>query len=278
MRVAPAIFLLTAALAVRAQDTPPAAAPPPQPTPPPVLENTGRPMRLPFSCTDEDIQSAGLTCTEEDPCPVYLELTTVDAVGTRIFLAGNLHSASVTLFSTLLASEDGGHTWREPFERVRSAGLDRIQFHDQETGWAAGEVLSPLPQDPFLLLTTDAGKTWRQRAIFGENAENRLGSIQQFVFTDKTSGSLIIDRGQGSETDRYEMYESPDGGESWTVKETSSKPLRLRRPPPVVSDWRVRVDAPSQAFHVEHRQGERWGAVASFQVKLAACKPQSGGQ
>jgi hypothetical protein len=276
MRVAPAIFMMTAALALRAQDPLPAA--PPVPAPPPVLENTGRPMRLPFTCTDEDIQTAGLTCTEDDPCPVYLELTAVDAVGTRIFLAGNLHSSSVTLFSTLLGSEDGGHTWREVHERVRSAGLDRIQFLDAETGWAAGEVLSPLPQDPFLLLTSDGGKTWRHRAIFGETAENHLGAIQQFFFTAKDSGSLIIDRGQGSDSDRYEMYESPDAGESWTIKETGSKPLRLRRTPPATTEWRVRVDAPSQSFQVERRQGERWGAVASFLVKLGACKRQSGGQ
>jgi hypothetical protein len=234
-------------------------------------------MRLPFACTDEDIQLAGLTCTEDDPCPVYMELTAVEVVGTRIFLAGNLHSSAVTLASTLLASEDAGHTWREVHERVRSAGLDRIQFADPETGWVAGEVLSPLPQDPFLLLTSDGGKTWRQRAIFGEAAENRLGTIQQFFFTAKDNGSLIIDRGLGSESDRYELYESPDEGESWTIKETSTKPLRLKRTATPSTEWRVRVDAPSQAFQIERRQGERWGAVASFLVKLGTCKP-SGGQ
>jgi hypothetical protein len=283
MRIAPAIILFTATLVVWAQDQPPATQPPaipqaPAPAPPPILENTGRPMRLPFSCTDDDIQAAGLTCTADDPCPVYLELTAVESVGTRIFLAGNLHSSAVTIASTLLASEDAGHTWHEAHDRVRAAGLDRVQFLDPENGWVSGEVLSPLPQDPFLLLTSDGGKSWRLRAVFDENAENHLGAIQQFFFTAKNSGSLIIDRGQGSDTDRYEMYESPDAGESWTVKETSTKPLRLKRPPPAAGDWRVRVDAPTQAFQVERRQGERWGAVASFQVKLAACKPQSGGQ
>ena len=56
------------------------AAPPPVP----VLENTGKPILLPFRCTGEDIQAAGLTCSEEDPCPVYLELSAVQATGTRI--------------------------------------------------------------------------------------------------------------------------------------------------------------------------------------------------
>jgi photosystem II stability/assembly factor-like uncharacterized protein len=225
------------------------------------------------ACTDEDIQTAGLTCTEDDPCPVYLELTAVETVGTRIFLAGNLHSPAVTLASTLLASDDAGHTWREAHERIRAAGLDRIQFLDAETGWAAGEVLSPLPQDPFLLITSDGGKTWHHRAIFDETAENHLGAIQQFVFTAKDSGGLIVDRGQGSDSDRYELYESPDAGESWTIKETSPKPLRLKRAPTPSTDWRLRVDAPSQAFQIERRQAERWGAIASFLVKLGTCKP-----
>src|SRR6476646_236992 len=107
---------------------PPAAqpVPPMQPTPPPVLENSGKPMLLPFQCTDEDIQLSGLTCSEEDPCPIYLELSAVEGPGNRLFVAGNLHTSAVTVFSTLLASEDGGRTWRESHERIRSAGLDRI--------------------------------------------------------------------------------------------------------------------------------------------------------
>src|SRR5437763_1187757 len=198
-----------------AQEGPPAKPAPEAPVPPPVLENNGKPLLLPFHCSEEDIQLSGLTCSEEDPCPIYLELSAVESVGNRIFAVGNLHSPAVTIFSALIASDDAGHTWREAHERIRSAGLDRIQFLDGEIGWIAGERLSPLPQDPFLLLTSDGGKTWRQRSIFDEAAENRLGTIQQFFFAAKDSGSLIIDRGQGAEGDRYELYESPDGGESW---------------------------------------------------------------
>ena len=100
-------------------------------------------------------------------------------------------------------------------ERIRGASLDHIQFLDAELGWTSGQVLSPLPQDPFLLLTSDGGKTWRQRVIF---SESRVGSIQQFHFSAKDSGSLIVDRGPGSEGGRYELYESPDAGETWTIR------------------------------------------------------------
>jgi photosystem II stability/assembly factor-like uncharacterized protein len=247
--------------------------PPPTPPPPPVLENSGKPMLLPFQCTDEDIQLSGLTCSEEDPCPIYLELSAVEGAGQRLLVAGNLHTSAVTVFSTLLASEDGGRTWREANERVRSAGLDRIQFLDAETGWVAGEKLSPLPQDPFLLLTTDGGKTWRTRSIFSESAENRLGSIQQFFFTAKDSGALIMDRGQGSDGDRWELYESPDGGESWNFKQSSIKPLSLKKTAPVSTEWRLRADSRTKAFHVEHREAAKWADVAAFAVKLGVCKP-----
>jgi photosystem II stability/assembly factor-like uncharacterized protein len=246
---------------------------PPVKSGPVVLQNTGKPMVVPFQCTDEDVTSAGLTCTEEAPCPVYLELDAVAAVGEHLFAAGNLHSSAVTLYSTLLASDDSGQTWREAADRVRGAGLDRVQFLDAETGWASGERLSPLPQEPFLMLTTDGGKSWRMRPVFGESAENKLGAIQQFLFTEKDSGTMIIDRGQGADGDRYELYESPDGGASWSFRQSSTKPLSLRAAPAVSTPWRVRADSRTRAFHIEHRQGERWSSVASFSVNIGACKP-----
>jgi hypothetical protein len=271
MRFPPEAVLLTvlAAAAAWAQEQPPANLAPP------VLENSGKPMLLPFRCTEDDIQWAGMSCSADEPCPVYLELAAVESGVPpgpgRIFAAGNIHALDVTLYSVLLASEDGGHTWREAYERIRGASLDHIQFFDAELGWIGGQALSPLPQDPFLLLTSDGGKTWRQRVIF---SESRVGSIQQFQFSAKDSGSLIVDRGPGAEGGRYELYESPDAGETWTIRETSDRPFQLK-PSPVAppSEWRARADGPTQSFHLERRQGERWVSVAAFAVKLGACQP-----
>lgn len=269
MRPGP-LFLLAALAGANlcGQEAPPAA-----PAPPPVLENTGKPMHLPYACTPEEIQSAGLTCSEEEPCPVYLELTSVEAVGNRIFAAGNLHTQTVTLSTALVGSEDGGHTWRELHGRIHGAALDHIQFFDPETGWISGVTVSPLPQDPFLLLTTDGGKTWVQKPIFDESAEDHLGSIQQFFFTARDAGSLIVDRGQGSDSDRYELYESPDGGQSWSIRQSSQKPLQLKQPAHADPNWRIRADRASAAFQLERRQGASWTPVASFLVKIGSCKP-----
>ena len=266
MRSSLGTVLLTAlaAAAAWAQEQPPA-----NPAPP-VLENSGKPMVLPFRCTEDDIQWAGLSCPAEEPCPVYLELAAAESAAGRIFAAGNIHALDVTLYSVLLASEDAGHTWREAYARIRGASLDHIQFLDAELGWTSGQALSPLPQDPFLLLTTDGGKTWRQRVIF---SESRVGSIQQFQIGAKDSGSLIVDRGPGAEGGRYELYESPDAGETWTIKETSDRPFQLKPLPVAPSAWRVRADGPTQAFHLERRQGERWISAAAFAVKLGACQP-----
>src|SRR6266702_4851639 len=75
---------------------------------PSLLENSGKTMAPKFQCTEEDIQSFGLGCTEEEPCPIYLELSAFEPVGNQLFVAGNIHSDSNTLYSVLLASSDGG--------------------------------------------------------------------------------------------------------------------------------------------------------------------------
>src|ERR1035437_4513668 len=148
--------------------------------------------------------------------------------GIRIFVAGNIHTDTATLYTKLLGTEDNGQTWREVHERIRGAGLDHLQFADVETGWTSGLSFAPLPQDLFLLMTTDGGKTWRPHAIFNEP---RLGSIQQFFFEDKTSGSLVIVHGPGASGDRYELFETNDGGETWNIRETNVKEISIKRAP-----------------------------------------------
>jgi photosystem II stability/assembly factor-like uncharacterized protein len=236
------------------------------------LQNSGKPMIVDYHCAEEDIRLAGLTCTMEDPCPIFLELASVEAVGNRIFVAGNIHSSSTTLYSVLLASDDAGKTWREPYERIRSAGFDRIQFIDFENGWVSGEVQHPLPRDPFLLVTNDGGKTWQPHPIFGEP---QFGSIVQFWFTSRTSGSLVVDRGQAGESGRYQMYETPNAGDTWMLRQTSERTIQIKHAGPLSNvDWRLRAEAASKAYRVEHHMEASWHGVASFSVKIGACKPQ----
>jgi len=235
------------------------------------LQNTGKPMIVDYRCGEEDIRLAGLSCTIEDPCPVFLELASVEAVGNRIIVAGNIHSSTTTLSSVLLASEDAGKTWREPHERIRLAGLDRIQFIDFENGWVGGEVQHPLPRDPFLLVTTDGGKSWLVHPIFGEP---QFGSILQFWFSSRTNGSLVIDRGRTSESGRYELYETPNAGETWMLRQTNERPIQMKHASgTATADWRLRADAASKSYRIERRVGDKWHTIAAFSVSIGGCKP-----
>ena len=235
----------------------------------PILQNHGRPMALEYRCNEEEIRSTGLSCTREDPCPLYLELTSVEAAGNRIFLVGNIHSPSTTLSSVLLASDDGGKTWREPHERLRAAGLDHIQFIDFQNGWISGALLHPLPHDPFLLTTSDGGQLWRVQAIF---AEPRFGFIQQFWFSSRTNGSIVMDQGQAGESGRYELYETPNAGDTWVLRQTSERPLQIKRASGT-TDWRLRADAATKSYRIERHAADAWHGIASFAVSIGGCTP-----
>lgn len=265
MRLTLAVLLTAVLLPAQAQ--PPVAASSAAPQP---LINGGSPITIPFLCGNDDIHFAGLTCSEEDPCPIYLELVAADGAGGRIFTAGNIHSEAVTLYSIFLSSGDGGHSWEEAFTPIRAAALDRIQLLEG-SGWISGQTAFPIAQDPFFLVSSDSGATWQQRPIF---SDAHFGSILQYNFDSRTSGTAIVDLGPDNEGGRYGRYETSDGGASWQVKELSKKPLQLKRAQTPNPLWRVRVDAALHAYRLEHRQGERWSGVADFTVKLPACKPQ----
>ncbi len=265
------LALFAALVLAQEQGAPRVLPPKPEEPKPAVYANQGKPIKVDFQCKDDDIQNFGLTCTEEEPCEAFLELASVEGNANRTFLTGNIHTSNVTLWSVLLVSEDNGKSWTEAWERQRSTGLDQIQFADFEIGWIAGQQLVSLPRDPFFLVTNDGGKTWRRRPIFGET---RVGAVEQFAFENRTNGELLIDRTQsGDSGGRHEYYQSNTGGDSWSLREVSPKPLRLKKPKPPSAEWRLRPDAATKSFRVEQRAANRWNSIASFAVNVGACQP-----
>lgn len=247
-----AVLLLTTAALLRADSQPVE------------LTNDGKPIRVGFQCAAEDLQTLGLDCSQEEPCPVYLELSAAESAGARLFVTGNIHTANATLSSILLASEDGGKTWREAHPRIRFSVLEQIQFFDFANGWISGEVIQALPRDPFFLLTNDGGKTWRQRPVFDES---RPGVIEQFRFDSASSGALVI---HGAS---YELYETMTGGDSWMARQVSPKPLKLSGVRPQENAmWRLRAGRKTHSYEVEMKGAEGWHSVASFLVDIGACK------
>lgn len=232
------------------------------------LENGGKPMRVVYECTAADTQAAGLGCSEEDPCPVYLELSNVEAVGGKVFITGNLHTPTATLYSILLASEDAGNTWSEPHPRMRSSGLDQIQFIDFQNGWISGANLQGAPRDPFLLITTDGGKTWHERPLF---EESRVAAIESFWFETPENGALLVDA--RLDNGKHELYETRTGGESWAIQQTSEHPIHtVKEKPTGAAGWRVRTDAVTHSYVIEKSENNRWQKIASFLVNIASCK------
>lgn len=232
-----------------------------------------QPVAVSYSCTADDIEILGLSCSLEEPCPVFLELTSVESAGARLFVAGNFHTDRNTLHSALFASEDGGRTWTEPHQRMRAAGLDQIQFVDFQHGFVSGSVtLGSLPRDPFFLVTTDGGKSFRDRPVFDEG---RIGAITHFYFENKNNGSLIFDRTKRPEDgNRYELHDTLTGGDTWMPRQMSSKPLTLKRNQLSAEErgWRIREDAKSKTLRIEQKT-DKWIPVAVFSIGAGECKP-----
>jgi hypothetical protein len=236
-----------------------------------VLTNHGEPIHLAYGCAEDDLQFAGLSCTDDEACAIYLELSSVFSDRRRILVAGNLHSNSATLGSVLLLSDDSGATWKEPAARIRGSALDQVQFYNPQTGWAAGETQYPLPRDPFFLLTTDGGASWRQSPV-GE--DGGAGAVQRFWFDSAQHGEAIVDAGKASESGRYLSYESETGGESWALTgKRDQLPKLLHAPPPMENpEWRLSPSKDGKAFQIEQRTAGRWTPVASFLIEVADCR------
>ncbi|MDQ6677749.1 MAG: hypothetical protein M3Z09_10690 [Acidobacteriota bacterium] len=233
--------------------------------------SAAEPFRPAYACTEEDLQWAGMTCSERDPCPIYLDLSHVYPLGRKIFATGNLHSNETTLYSIFLASEDGGATWKEPVARVRGGEVDRIQFANFDTGWVSGQRVFPLPGDPFLLLTSDGGKTWRRKEVLPEGS---TGFIQRMYFDSPKNGMLVIDRGASdSEQMRYSRYETMTGGESWMIRETAEKPIETGSAASSLEDdgWRARGDATRKLLYIEKKAGTGWTPVSTMALEVARC-------
>jgi hypothetical protein len=239
--------------------------------PAPVMRNTGEPLKVPFACAEDELQAVGLLCTEDDPCAVYLELAGVAIAGKKIFVAGNLHSSSATLSSILLSSDDSGATWQEPAARVRGTALEQVEFYDLDHGWAAGESQYPLPRDPFFLVSTDGGASWRRRPVTEDGGP---GSLYKFWFDSAQHGELIVDAGKRAPSGRYFSYESETGGDSWMIRGTTNQLPKMKHAPAVFDnpDFRVRAAANGKAWLVEKRSAEKWETAASFLIEVAGCR------
>lgn len=229
----------------------------------------GDPVQINAPCTEDDIQSLGMSCSVDEPCKIYLELSSLESLGNRIILAGNLHTSDITLSSILLVSEDGGKAWSEPTARIKSAALDAMQFHDLQNGWINGQLMQSFPKDPFFLVTRDGGKSWRNIPVYNES---RAGAVDKFYFDNKDNGTMILDRIQSGDTGRYGLYETRTGGDSWELKQITQRKPELKKTIAHSTDWRLTPVEKTKIYRVEHRVGAKWEVVSSFKIESGECK------
>ncbi len=266
------VIWLSIAVSLLAQDPAPPPAPA-APTGPPVYEAAKGPILLPNLCSQVDLESLGLTCSESDPCPTFLELSSAEVNNEVIVLSGNLHTSTTTIQSILLVSDDSGLTWREAHPRLPSVALEGMQFFDFSHGWVAGHSSLSLPRDPFLLLSSDGGRSWRKSSF---HAESRVGIVEDFAFSSPRRGWALIDNKGSGDAGRYELYETPNGASSWELKEISSRvpkaiaALGQRTPS---GTTRLKADAKKNTITLERRAAEQWRPVVSFRLKLEDCAP-----
>ena len=210
-----------------------------------------------------------MDCSENRPCSIYLELSAVVANGRKVFVSGNLHGTAGTLESILLGSSDGGVSWKEATPRIQGAAIELVQFYDLQHGWAAGELQYPLPHDPFFLVSTDGGESWRRKPVTSGGGS---GSVQTFSFDSVQHGELIVDSGKGATGGRYGFFESQTGGDSWMIRSATGEMPRLKHPAPETDSWRLKPDdTSSKTWKLEQKENDVWTVVAEFPIEVGQC-------
>jgi photosystem II stability/assembly factor-like uncharacterized protein len=120
----------------------------------------------------------------------------------------------------LLATEDGGRTWRARRSPTEDALRD-VYFSDQQTGWLVCErsiyQLKEVDEPrAYLLRTTDGGETWQRVEPAGQDVDARLTGM---AFADATRGFVFGELGA--------LYATVDGGRTWARRRVPTKHLLL---------------------------------------------------
>lgn len=234
---------------------------------------SGDPITLPSECRRPELAKLGLACSDGAPCELFLELIDVQPGGDdRIYLIGNLSTASAGLAAIILVSEDRGASWSEAADRVGAGVFEKLSFLENEFGWVAGQAAGEsVPRVPFLLATDDGGKNWTRYSIWA-GSEERSGSILDIYFDEPDHGFLSIET-RGSSGDPFELYETVTGGTSWSIRQIASEPPKIRRSRRIVAapTWRLGENANDEAYEVQRLLDGAWVTAARFAVSLGPC-------
>jgi len=116
----------------------------------------------------------------------------------------------------LLATTDGGNTWKEIVEMNGGGGYGPMRFTDAQNGWIAGG-----PGGQHLYATNDGGRHWREVPVPAPSAISGDVAAQYSLprFTDAMHGFLAVrysGPGKSEEgVDVLVLFSTNDGGHTW---------------------------------------------------------------
>ncbi|MFN9124664.1 MAG: alpha/beta fold hydrolase [bacterium] len=136
----------------------------------------------------------------------------------RGFIASATHADVSQSNGLILATDDGGSTWREVYRSSRPFEITwKFSFPTDETGYCTLQSYDPDPakEDRFVVKTNDGGKTWFEVPLVSDHAVRPFG----IAFVDEDRGWIgAMPNG----------FKTVDGGLSWTPAEFGNAVNKIR--------------------------------------------------
>ncbi|HEY2292541.1 MAG TPA: YCF48-related protein, partial [Thermoanaerobaculia bacterium] len=138
------------------------------------------------------------------------------------YLMLRLPSSSNLSRGALFRTADGGRTW-QPLP-VPPIG-DHIRFASEQNGWLAG---GPAGSD--LFVTRDAGRSWTAVSVAPPTRVPQARLVYLLPAFDNDREGLLPVRVELPDASSIALYQTHDGGDSWTVVESAAYSVPGVRP------------------------------------------------
>lgn len=137
-----------------------------------------------------------------------------------VYFLDENHGWAVGSKGVLLATDDGGETWRASLRPLEDT-LQDVYFSDEQNGWLVCErsIYDLKTNDEprtYLMRTTDGGKTWKRVNVIGKDVDARL---VRALFTREGRGWAFGEGGL--------LYTTRDGGLNWERQLVPTRHLLL---------------------------------------------------
>ena len=136
----------------------------------------------------------------------------------RGFIASSTHADVAQSNGLILATDDGGSTWREVYRSTRPYEITwKFSFPTEDTGYCTLQSYDPDPAnaDRFVLKTADGGRTWWEVALVSDHAVRPFG----IAFVDEERGWI------GAMPNGFQTL---DGGLTWTPVDFGNAVNKIR--------------------------------------------------